>query len=134
MYNNIQALEENVLKRITEGSDFKITCDEEWWFCCGLLLRYVHNKLQDSKKKTKREEQFLNVNKKEDMSEMLLEVMRTKYFRMENPLANVDHVMAAFMNFNPQKNKDESFIDGTDPFIAGYNSEINWCGTQLSFS
>lgn len=134
MYNNIRALEENVFKRIMEdASDFKVICDEEWWFCCGLLLGYVHNRLQDSKKKIKREEQFIKINKKEDMYEMLLEVMRTKYFKMENPLANVDHVMAAFINFNPQKDKNESLVNEADPFITGYNSEYSWYGTQLSF-
>lgn len=133
MYNDIQALKENVFKRIGEP-DFKITCDEEWWFCCGLLLKYIHNRLQDSKKKEKSKDLFIKINKKEDMYEMLLDVIRTKYFRMDKPLVNVDRVIATFINFNIQKNKNELFINEIDPFVFGYNSEVNWYGTQLSFS
>lgn len=133
MYNDIQALKENVFKRIGE-LDFKITCDEEWWFCCGLLLKYIHNRLQDSRKKEQSKDLFIKINKKEDMYEMLLNVIRTKYFRMDKPLVNVDRVIAAFINFNIQKNKNELFINEIDPFVFGYNSEVNWYGTQLSFS
>lgn len=126
MKSELALLKEEIFKKIKAGEDGIIKNDAQYLFCCGLVVRYILERLPDSEmsKRGKRAD-FLKTFDMKMLSEKIENMVKKDYIgKLKNTHEKADHLIAEILMYEPDAERRPN--DYNDPFLFGIINNTEW--------
>lgn len=126
MKSELALLEEDILKKIKAGEEGIIKNDTQYLYCCGLVVRYILERLPNSESsKLGIRGDFLKTFDMKMFSEKINNMVKKDYIgRLKNTHEKADHLIAEILMYDPDEKKRPD--DYTDPFPFGVLCGAEW--------
>lgn len=125
MKSELAIMADEVFDRLKKEKKPIIRTDMEYFFCCGLVVKYILERLPNSdESKSAKRSDFVKTLDSKMMKQKIENIVKKDYInRVKHPHSKADHLVAEVLMWEPEVKRR---CDNPDSFIYGVIYEYVW--------